>query len=272
MWEQADGLPASGDVLPLHRHLLASGTVVVAERAGGLVGFGAVVERDGVVELSDLFVVDQGEGLGRSILDDLRRRHPSPSWLTVASSHPAARALYEQVGMRRVCDVVHLRGTVEAAPSAASPMVRLRAVDGTVATWICERYGADRRADVAYWASLGALAVCVDGDGDGGVDGWSGVALVCPHTPWHPVGDSVRLGPIVADHADAARALVDVALTVAAEFAAGARPVRLVLPDVHPAFDAVRERGLREVDRDTLMATDPGLVDPVRRVGAADLW
>src|SRR5579863_3936364 len=69
--------PPRGDVPAVLRHILASGTVVVAERDGGIVGFAAAVTRAGAAGdvsysyLTDLFVRPdrQSSHVGRALLD-----------------------------------------------------------------------------------------------------------------------------------------------------------------------------------------------------------
>ena len=266
VWETADGLtPGPAEVLPLHRHLLATGTVLVADDDGRVVGFGAVIERGDVVLLSDLFVVEPGRGIGRRILTQLRQRHPSPQWCTLASAHPAAVPLYQSIGLAPVASVSYLEGVVEPGHVVADRF-EVEPIDERIRAWLDGAWDRPRSVDVAYWASLGAVAVTVGGREP------CGVALVCPHTPWHPAGDSVRIGPVVSVDADAAAEVMTAAVAVAADLAGGARPVRALLPHAHPATRMLSAVGLVEVDRDVLMATARDLVDPVRHIGAADLW
>ena len=59
--------PAGEDMLtPYLAHLMATGRVLVAVGEAAVLGFGAVVERAGVVHLADLFVLPDrfGEGIG----------------------------------------------------------------------------------------------------------------------------------------------------------------------------------------------------------------
>ncbi len=96
-----DEIPAGGvDIMtPYLAHLMATGRVLVASDAGGVVGFAAVVERAGVTHLADLFVLPDrfGEGTGgqllAAVMGDATRR------TTFASSDPRALPLYVRNGM-----------------------------------------------------------------------------------------------------------------------------------------------------------------------------
>ena len=78
-----------------------------------------------------------------------------------------------------------------------------------------------------------------------------------------PVPGGAMLGPAVAGAAD----LVALAGAVAAAHGR----VKLAIPGPHPALQPLLEAGLRIVDADTYMATEPGLDDLERRIPHPDL-
>jgi GNAT superfamily N-acetyltransferase len=76
-----------------------SARLLVAESAGNVVGFGGVVDIGGTSMLTDLFVARdaRGGGVGTRLLHDLF--DGSSRRMTFSSSHPAALAAYQRVGM-----------------------------------------------------------------------------------------------------------------------------------------------------------------------------
>jgi GNAT superfamily N-acetyltransferase len=76
-----------------------SARLLVAESAGNVVGFGGVVEIGGTSMLTDLFVAAdaRGAGIGTRLLHDLF--DGSSRRMTFSSSHPAALAAYQRMGM-----------------------------------------------------------------------------------------------------------------------------------------------------------------------------
>lgn len=270
VWLDADGADElrSGDrVLPLHRHELDTGTVLVAVDDTGIVGFGAIVERDGVALLADLFVRRhrQSRGIGRRLLGALFASHPDGARATMASSDRRAQALYEAFGMQARFTNHYLASTA-ARPVATTAEVESCAIDGSFAALDADLYGRDRRIDLEYWASLGAVGLRVANRGD-----VIGVALVCTHTPWNPYGDATRIGPTVARDAAVADAVVAAALDYALGLTDRAGEVRLTVPDGHPALAVLLEHGFAVVDADVYMSSRGGIVDPRRMTLTPDL-
>jgi GNAT superfamily N-acetyltransferase len=114
--------------------------LLVAESRGRVVGFGGVVDVDGVAMLTDLFVAAdaRGCGVGTALLDQLFE-----GWsrrMTFSSKHPAALAAYRRSGLQPQWRLLYLDG------SATGGRV---AVPG--ATW-----QHDRRALVEELARQGA--------------------------------------------------------------------------------------------------------------------
>ena len=273
VWQRADGHvvdDGSTAVLPLHAHLVEHGTTLVAERGGEPIGFAAALEADEIVLLSDVFVVPQGEGIGRRLLDALFARHPSPHRYTAASSDPRAVPLYTSFGMTPRGALLYLEWTPtdrEAASLRAPRSTRMTDIDDSVIASMCHWFGRDRSADLRYWRSLGAVAVVVDAPA-------AGAGLVCCSTPWVPEGSATRLGPI-ASRADDDVAAADTVLSVIATAASlpdRSPTIRLVIGATHPAVGSLQELGFVETDRDAYLASDDTISDLRRHVGAADIW
>src|SRR5262245_50104360 len=95
------------DWLPLLRHLTATADQFwIAERAGSIVGYARSVQRDGVRELTELFVSpqSQSDGIGRELL---RRAMPPGATRTyiIATIDLRAQARYHKLGLFQLCAV-----------------------------------------------------------------------------------------------------------------------------------------------------------------------
>jgi GNAT superfamily N-acetyltransferase len=86
------------------------GRLLVAERDGRVVGYGGVVDVDGVAMLTDLFVSTEarGAGIGTVLLGELF--DGSSRRMTFSSKHPAALAAYQRVGMEPQWRLLYLKG------------------------------------------------------------------------------------------------------------------------------------------------------------------
>lgn len=269
VWLDADGVDERvAGVLPLHAHELRTGTLLVAQRDEQIVGFGAAVERDGVTVLADLFVRRHAQtgGIGRALLTALFEANPGPIRATMASTDRRAQALYRAFGMRDRFTNHYL--VLSGRWSMPAP---LSVVPTAIADDLCaldaRLYGRERRADLDYWAGLGAVAATFAPPGHQPV----GYALVCPHTPWHPEGDATRVGPIVARDRYCAVDVVRSALAFADAVPGRAPTTRLTMAAEHPALAALIDGGFAPVDVDVFMSSHPNLVDPTRMTLTADL-
>jgi GNAT superfamily N-acetyltransferase len=86
------------------------GRLLVAEHHGRVVGFGGVIDINGVSMLTDLFVAAdaRGTGIGTRLLTELF--DGSTSRMTFSSKHDAALAAYRRVGMEPQWRLLYLRG------------------------------------------------------------------------------------------------------------------------------------------------------------------
>lgn len=131
-------------------HLLARGTVVVADGGASVVGFGASVDTGRAVHLADLFVLPDllGEGIGRRLVERLFPAGRPRT--TFASDDPRAMHLYVGLGMTPLWPNFYVSGSAGGLPSPGD-------VVATDATWEdaaaleLEWTGADRSADHRLW-------------------------------------------------------------------------------------------------------------------------
>ena len=227
-------------------HVLRHGRAAVAERDGDVVGFGATVATPAGAFLTDLYVApaEQGRGAGGALLD--RVWPASGPRLTFSSDDPRALPLYVRGGMSAWWPLLYLvrtdvRSTVD--PSGWGVEV----VDGAAAArFERELAGSDRSRDWALWASRpGNRAFVVR-------QGRRTVAV--------GYADGSDLGRLVL--ARGAEPVEAVLATVA--LAPGGPLKDLAIPGPHPAVRPLLELGWRIDARDTFMASEPDLLDPIR--------
>jgi GNAT superfamily N-acetyltransferase len=227
--------------------LLRAGGLWVALDDGAVAGFAGVARHGAVAQLTDLFVARdrRGGGVGRPLLEQALPR--AGTRITFASGDPRALPLYARAGLRPLAPLLYLEGdprggTEPAAAGGRSDPLAVAAADAAAT--------GRRRGDVlALLAGAGAYALAGPAPGD--------YAIVRPA----PVG--AWLGPAAAG----AAALV--AFAAAASAAHGR--VRLALPGPHPALAPLLERGMRVIDADTFMASDPRALDLERYLPEPDL-
>jgi GNAT superfamily N-acetyltransferase len=128
------------------QHVLDTGTSLVAEDDGQLLGFGASWQRDEDWFLASLFVnqAAQGLGVGAALLDaawgSVRRRR------TITDAiQPVSNALYGRRGLIPATPILTFSGR----PQNNEPQVRPEGAD--LAAIDLAAYGFDRAVDHAYW-------------------------------------------------------------------------------------------------------------------------
>lgn len=128
------------------RHVLETGTSVVAEDEGRLLGFGASWQRDEHWFLASLFVDEaaQGRGVGPALLDAVWGAAPRRRTITDAIQ-PVSNALYGRRGLIPATPILTFTGH----PQSTGSELRPEAAD--VAAIDLAAYGFDRAIDHAYW-------------------------------------------------------------------------------------------------------------------------
>ncbi len=243
--------PPRGAPPPWLAHTLATGVLMVAERAGKLHGFAGVTTRSGIAFLTDLFVRPdvQSGGIGRALL---RAILPGDALATctLASSDPRALALYIRAGMLPQWPNYWLLGDSTSLRLAASDIEIVEASpdDGELLRWDREIAGRDRPQDYRFWVRE-----------QGGVPLWfrrgattigygyarHNASIIC-----HP--QALTLGPLGARTPGDALACTLAAVRWGQERAS---LLRLALPGPHPALRSLLEAGMRITDFDTFVST-----------------
>jgi len=138
--------PRLGVFVNQQRHVLATGTSVVAEAEGRLLGFGASWQRDSHWFLASLFVdpAAQGRGVGPALLDAVWGSAAKRRTITDAIQ-PVSNALYGRRGLIPSTPVLLFRGRPSLERGSAQPEeADVEAIDVAA-------YGFDRLADHDYW-------------------------------------------------------------------------------------------------------------------------
>ena len=252
-----DGAILFGDIVgPYVRHLLTFGRARVAVEDGEIVGFGAAIDTGRAVHLADLFVRPDrlGMGIGRPLLaevfGDAERR------TTFASDDPRALPIYVRAGMLPLWASLYIEGPARLLPEPP-PAISFRPMDA-VALNEQERQwtGHDRAADWAHWTTQAGA------DNFAVVDGGAVVAIGTARTRQ---ASPVRALSRLVVHPDTGVDPVPPTLA-ALRRAGGNGPVLAAVQGPSPVVRPLLEAGLRVVDRDQFMASEPDLIDPARLI------
>jgi GNAT superfamily N-acetyltransferase len=260
----AESIPARGPVPPYLRHVLATGTLLVAETARGLAGYAGAVTRGEVAFLTDLFV-DPGAHSGSIGQSLLRAILPSnKSLTTLASVDPRAIALYTRAGMSPrwpnmlleiAVERLKPRSPVDAESEEIAPN------DGRLLALDRETSGRHRPEDLAYFVAdeHGVALRFYRGAKTLGF----GIVRFGAGRLWHP--EAVTIGPIGAVDSQTAGPCVLAAMDYAA---ARGSYLEIAVPGPHPAFPPLLAAGFRLVYVETYCAADIRLIDPERYIGS----
>jgi GNAT superfamily N-acetyltransferase len=260
---QDDPARASPLVPSLYLHELDTRELVVAEHAGRVVGFAALITRGQVRFLADLFVdpVYQSAGLGNRLLRHVLPRDGSPC-CTLSSSDPQALSLYIRAGLRPYWPCFQLRGgaafVAESLPDEPE-VVEARVGDPELIEWDKRIGGRPRPQDHAYWVERrDGVPLWFVRHGQRVAYGYA--QRNSDDLPDAP--ETLTIGPIGArTPADAVACVV-----AAVRWGAGQAPeVRISVPGPHPALALLLEFGLRIRDVDTFCSTHVPRFADVRR-------
>lgn len=241
---------ASGAMAAYFRHLLERGTVLVAEAGGDAIGFGAVVDTGRAVHLADLFIQPGrlGGGVGGRLIDELfGGRWPRT---TYASDDPRAMRLYVGAGMVPYWPNFYLIGDARRLVPTGGVTVQRVSADELAAT---ERAltGRDRSADHSLWAAR-------PGDRPVIVRSPAGDTLAVGHSRPRLRGASRWLERLtVLPGRDPVAAIVAGLIDGADDDG----QIGACVLGPNPVLPVLLDAGFRIADRDTAMASDPGLID-----------
>lgn len=262
--------PPRGEVPPIFRHELDTGEVYLADDGGRILGFTAIIRRDPVAYLAELYVrADaQSSGIGQALLSRVLPRadcmassddHPGPGreavCCTLSSTDPRALALYIRAGMQPRWPHFLLyadSSRLPELPPTGVDIVPARPGDPDLVRWDAGVGGRHRPQDHAYWvAEAGATPLWFVRGGESIGYGYvqrrnHEVAL------WHP--EALTLGPIGASSAATALVCTQAAVGWAAE---RAPTLALGVPAAHPSLPVLLEAGFRITYVETFVSTTP---------------
>jgi GNAT superfamily N-acetyltransferase len=263
----AEDLPGVRNVARVHGHVfdegrrdsvdheLEHGRLVVAADGDGVIGFGAVVERDGVAYLADLFLLHDrlGQGIGSAIM---RALFPARGErYTFASSDPRALPLYVRHGMRPLMPLLYLRGDAAAAARLPDPGLALQeAGDREIEQLDAEAFGRSRPEDHAFMSAIGPPGLVAHDE-----TGTVGYGYV--RVGRRPDGPRALLNPSGSTTASGLARTTFALLRHASTLAPAANVAVL---GTHPGLPDLLAAGYRVEDLDTYMATRPDLLDGTR--------
>jgi GNAT superfamily N-acetyltransferase len=233
------------------RHLLARGTMVVAEAGDAIVGFGASVDAGRAVHLADLFVHPHlmGEGIGRRLVEAVYPEGRPRT--TFASDDPRAMHLYVGLGMTPLWPNLYLTGSASRVPEPAG----VAAADATweeVAALELAWTGLDRSADYRLWNERPGNRCFVVRRGDEPVAAGDSRLRLRGSGRW-----LIRLMPSPGTDP------TDAILAALRHSADEDGVIGACVMGPNPALRTLLvECGFRIADRDTFMASDPELLDP----------
>jgi GNAT superfamily N-acetyltransferase len=256
--------PPLGEPHPWLRHVLRTGTLLVAEHDGAIIGFAGAIERGELIYLTDLFVAPetQSSGVGGALLDAILPRD-GRILATIGSSDLRALALYIRIGMTPEWPdfQIHIERERWRPPDLtlnAVEMIESAQMEADLLAWDTEISGRPRPEEHEYWA-----------DECAGTPFWFqragdrigyGYVRLAPETPLQPV-DMAIVGPIgVRESADAAACVL-----AAVGWALERLPVaRLLVPGPHSALRLLLAAGGMIEYVETFLCSAPPCVDATR--------
>jgi GNAT superfamily N-acetyltransferase len=237
------------------RHLMAHGRVLVAERDGGVTGFGATLRigsaGQAISMLTDLFVdpAAHGTGTGRAILAALWTGEPRR--MTFSSLHAHALPLYTSFGVDAWWPLLYLRGDVRRLrrpPGWSVSPAQAEQVGVLERNWT----GIDRTPEHQFWADWpNAVSVIASLDGQPAAAGTVGGA-----------GPEYGISHLAVQAGSGDEAARDAIIAVLSSLEPADGQARVCLPAPHPATRPLLSAGWRIEEFDLHMASDLGLIDP----------
>lgn len=244
--------PARGDIPVYLRHVLKTGTLLVAEQQGTILAYAGAITRGGITFLTDLFVhpLHQSSHLGKTLLQAVLPQD-GLTHCTVSSSDPRALALYVRAGMTPQWPYFGLLleqpGSVWQTASDLD-ISEAKPGDLTMMQADAERSGRPRPMEQAFWVQEErALPLWFQRHGQ--PIGYGYIRLGAG-TLWHP--QACTVGPIGAGSVEEATACVLAAVTWAVQ---RAEVIRIGVPGPHPCLAPLLERGFRITYVDTFVST-----------------
>lgn len=245
--------PARGDVPGYLRHVLQTGTLVVAEQEQAIVGYAGAITRGPISFLTDLFVhpSHQSSQLGKALLQAALPPDHLTLRCTVSSSDPRAQALYIRAGMvpQWPSFALRLEDPARAWPTPADIEISEAAPDDpALLEWDAQISGRPRPLEHRYWVRK-EQAVPLWFQRQQQRVGYGYIRLNAG-TLWQP--NAYAVGPLGVRSAEDATACALAALRWAAQRSA---VVHITVPGPHPALAPLLEHGFHIAYADIFMSS-----------------
>jgi GNAT superfamily N-acetyltransferase len=256
--------PPLGEPHPWLRHVLRTGTLLVAERDGAITGFAGIIARGDLIFLTDLFVAPQtqSDGVGGRLLDAILPRD-GRALATIGSSDPRALALYIRAGLTPAWPAFQIHVEREQWRTAdvdlgGVHMIEATPMDAESLTWDAEIGGRPRPEEHRYW--LDECAGTAFWFERGGERIGYGYVRLAPETSLQPA-DTAVVGPLgMRDAGDGATCVI-----AAAGWALERAPqARLLVPGPHAALRLLLNAGGAIEYVDTFLCSASPCVDATR--------
>lgn len=235
---------AAPPILPLFQHELTTGHMWVAEGEEGLAGFAALLVRDQIAFLAELFVLPQlqSRGIGGALMREVLAV-PAAEHCTMSSQDGRALALYVRAGMRPFWPHFLLTGPSSMpvlVPSGDLTVVPADPLDPDLVAWDARIGGRRRPEDHAFllrflhasplWFKRGGTTV--------------GYGYVWRRAGEGRSGDRAGVGPLGVEDSRDAVACLGAALRWH-ESQIGAMMHYIAVPGPHPALTPLLRGGFR---------------------------
>jgi GNAT superfamily N-acetyltransferase len=244
--------PPPGAPLAEASHILRTGTMIVAEQEGQVIGYAGAITRGRVRYLTDLFVHPevQSAGLGKALL---QRALPQDELIhcTMSSTDPRAQSLYIRSGMQPQWPHFNLRwhGPLRAGlPNSPIEVLVGEATDPEVIVWDAQIGGRERAQDHAFWqGEQQSTLLWLRRDG---VPIGYGYVRTGMRSFWYPT--LCRIGPIgILSPEDASEGV----LAVVRWACQRATIVRIDVPGPHPALAPLLAMGFHIIYVETFVSS-----------------
>jgi GNAT superfamily N-acetyltransferase len=232
------------------RYLVEHGTAAVADLDGVVIGFGVTIFNGRTTHLADLFVAAEHQGQGHggrlvaAVFGDRRPR------TTFSSEDPRAMPVYIRAGMSPLWPNLYVSGDPAALATPEGIAVERASVE-EVARLDGEWGAVDRSTAVDFWRTLPDVRPYIVSRAG------RPVAVFLGRRRFNGFGrviDRARVAP--GEHPTLPL------LAAVRQAAEGDRLITVAVPGPSPLLPVLLGAGFRIRDRDTFMASEPGLVDP----------
>lgn len=253
--------PPLGPVPAVLHHLYHTGSLVVADRDGDILGYAGTITRGHVRYLTDLFVRpgQQSAKIGQSLLQHVMPPDSTSIDCTLSSTDARAQALYIRFGMQPQWPHFNLR--LQGSLHSPLPHHKITIIAGNVndpafIEWDTHSSGRTRAVDIAFWLKQ-QQGTPLWFQRQGTTIGY-GIVRLGEETVWH--SSHCHIGPVGANTPQDAEACVLAAVQWAHE---RSLLLRIDIPAQHLSLRSLLMAGFQIVYVETFhLASNTPFFDP----------